>query len=224
MEKSPLHTISEENYLKAIFALTPTSPSGVSTNDIAKRLDTKAASVTDMIKKLADKKLVNYKKYQGVKLTNEGKKVAISTLRKHRLWEYFLVEKLHFKWDEVHEIAEYLEHINSDVLINRLDDFLGNPEFDPHGDPIPDKDGNLTPHQNITLNDLQKDESGVIVGVKDHSSAYLKFLETNGLLLGVNLKVMDIQEFDESVKIIVNQQHEISLSQKASKNLIIRKL
>src|SRR5690554_5916872 len=134
---------SEENYLKSIFHLQRLSEDGVSTNAIADRMQTKASSVTDMLKKLADKDLVNYIKYQGVTLTNKGKKTAASIIRKHRLWEVFLVEKLDFNWDEVHEIAEQLEHIQSEKLIKKLDAFLGYPKKDPHGDPIPDADGEI---------------------------------------------------------------------------------
>ena len=129
-------SLAEENYLKAVYKLSRKSGSGASTNAIANQLDSKASSVTDMIKKLADKKLVNYKKYQGVTLTEAGQKAALLTLRKHRLWEVFLVERLNFKWDEVHEIAEELEHIHSQELINRLDAYLDYPKFDPHGEKI----------------------------------------------------------------------------------------
>ena len=136
-------TFSEENYLKTIYHLTTILDSEVSTNAIAEKMETKASSVTDMLKKLADKNLVNYKKYQGVSLTNSGKLSAKMIVRKHRLWEVFLVEKLAFSWDEVHDIAEQLEHIKSEKLIAKLDDFLGNPTEDPHGDPIPNADGQI---------------------------------------------------------------------------------
>ncbi|HEY4195433.1 MAG TPA: metal-dependent transcriptional regulator, partial [Mucilaginibacter sp.] len=128
-----MNTFTEENYLKAIYHLSLQS-GAVSTNQIAASLNTKAASVTDMLKKLADKELLNYTKYQGVTLTPAGEKIAVSFIRKHRLWEYFLVEKLNFKWDEVHDVAEELEHISSKELVDRLDDFMGNPKYDPHGD------------------------------------------------------------------------------------------
>jgi DtxR family Mn-dependent transcriptional regulator len=134
-------TISEENYLKVIYHVSLVAPKGVSTNAIAGMLDTKASSVTDMLKKLADKNLVSYQKYQGVTLTDEGLHKAKMIVRKHRLWEVFLVEKLQFSWDEVHEIAEELEHIQSEPLIDKLDAFLGFPSVDPHGDPIPDANG-----------------------------------------------------------------------------------
>ena len=136
-------TLSEENYLKTIYHLTNSIDSEVSTNAIAEKMETKASSVTDMLKKLADKGLIHYKKYQGVSLTDSGKLAAKMIVRKHRIWEVFLLEKLQFPWDEVHDIAEQLEHIKSEKLINKLDDFLGNPTEDPHGDPIPDKQGKI---------------------------------------------------------------------------------
>lgn len=138
-----MNTRTEENYLKAIYHLGENGALNVSTNAIAEVMNTKASSVTDMVKKLSEKAYVNYKKYQGVTLTKEGQKVAISIIRKHRLWEVFLVEKLNFTWDEVHEVAEQLEHIKSDKLIRELDVFLEFPSHDPHGDPIPDQDGNF---------------------------------------------------------------------------------
>src|SRR5680860_794131 len=148
-------TFSEENYLKAIFHLERTHPNGVSTNALAKEMETKASSVTDMIKKLSEKNLINYKKYKGFKLSHFGMKTAIAIIRKHRLWEVFLVEKLNFSWDEVHEVAEQLENIKSEQLIRELDRFLGFPKRDPHGDPIPDAEGNFTVLNKVLLSDLK---------------------------------------------------------------------
>src|SRR6476620_10565441 len=136
-------TFSEENYLKTIYHITSSSGAEVSTNAIAEKMETKASSVTDMLKKLADKDLVHYKKYQGVSLTDKGLHSAKMIVRKHRLWEIFLVEKLAFSWDEVHDIAEQLEHIKSEQLVNKLDAFLNFPTEDPHGDPIPNAEGNI---------------------------------------------------------------------------------
>src|SRR6201996_7606541 len=171
-----MNTFTEENYLKAIYHLSTQSES-VSTNQIAAALSTKAASVTDMLKKLADKELINYTKYQGVTLTTAGEKIALSIVRKHRLWEYFLVEKLNFKWDEVHDVAEELEHISSKELIDRLDDFMGNPKYDPHGDPIPDSNGKFKSHELKPVAGLIVNEIGIISGVRDHSTAFLQYLE-----------------------------------------------
>lgn len=219
-----MNSFTEENYLKAIFKLSHKTTVGVSTNSIAEALNTKASSVTDMVKKLSDKKLVNYKKYQGVNLTDSGKKIAVGIIRNHRLWEVFLVEKLNFKWDEVHELAEDLEHIQSEKLTDQLDAFLEFPKYDPHGDPIPDKDGNINRHQDVTLADLKKNEQGVVVGVKEHSKSYLNYLENINLVLGTEIKVDDIIDFDRSMSITVNTTNEVNISNQASKNLIIKKL
>lgn len=219
-----MNSFTEENYLKAIYKLNTNPNEGVSTNSIAELLQTKASSVTDMVKKLSDKQLVKHVKYKGVSLTNKGKKIALSIIRNHRLWEVFLVEKLDFKWDEVHEIAEDLEHIRSAQLVNKLDAYLGFPKYDPHGDPIPDQDGNIAPMITTTLDELSKHEKGVIVGVKEHSTSYLKYLEQLDLVLGTEIIVNDIIEFDSSISITINDRNNKSISHKASKNLIIKKL
>ena len=194
-------TLSEENYLKAIYHLGNQGGEAVSTNAIAEQIDTKASSVTDMVKKLADKELANYIKYQGVSLTEVGRLTARSVIRKHRLWETFLVNKLNFSWHEVHEIAEQLEHIKSEKLIDRLDDFLDNPTHDPHGDPIPDKDGNYTKIKSKSILDISTGSQGVLISVKDSSKAFLKYLNKNELALGDMIKVIDFEPFDESFTI-----------------------
>lgn len=219
--ESMKHTFTEENYLKTIYKLSRLTEGPVSTNAIAEVLNTKASSVTDMIKKLSDKELVNYQRYQGTTLTKEGEKIALLIIRKHRLWEYFLVNKLHFKWDEVHEAAEQLEHIHSEKLIERLDDFLGNPQYDPHGDPIPDKKGNIKHHPNTMLSDLKVHDNAIIVGVRNHSSDFLKYLETNKLLLGTELQVINKQEFDNSMLLLVLDQ-KIQISEQVSSNLFVK--
>ena len=213
---------SEENYIKAIYHLATDSKKGISTNAIAKKLETKASSVTDMIKKLSDKKVVVYKKYQGVTLTDFGKKTAANIVRKHRLWEVFLVEKLNFSWDEVHEVAEQLEHIKSPKLINELDAFLGYPKRDPHGDPIPDGEGNLQVIEKSLLSTLIKGESGVCVGVDDSSSEFLQFLDKQGIALGKQLKIVSIEPFDGSLQIEIDNQL-LSISNKIASNLYIQK-
>lgn len=218
-----MNSFTEENYLKAIYKLSLNGVQGVSTNAIADKLATKPSSVTDMIKKLADKKLVSYQKYQGVNLTKKGSDVAVSIIRNHRLWEVFLVEKLNFKWDEVHDLAEELEHINTHKLTERLDEFLGFPKFDPHGDPIPDKDGNIIQHKDVTLSDLTRGEKAVVVGVKEHSKSYLNYLEQLQLVLGVEVEVKDIVEFDATMQILVNNK-QVIISNQASKNLIVKKI
>lgn len=213
---------SEENYIKAIYHLSLISEKGISTNSIANKLETKASSVTDMVKKLSDKKVVSYKKYQGVTLTNFGKKTAANIIRKHRLWEVFLVEKLNFSWDEVHEVAEDLEHIQSPKLINELDAFLGFPKRDPHGDPIPDKDGNLHTIEKSLLSTFKENEVGVCVGVDDSSSEFLRFLDKQGIALGQQITIVEKEPFDGSVTIKINQRV-FSISNKIANNLYLQK-
>lgn len=217
-----MNSFTEENYLKAIYKLSLNGTQGVSTNAIADELSTKPSSVTDMIKKLAEKKLVSYQKYQGVNLTKKGRDIAISIIRNHRLWEVFLVEKLNFKWDEVHDLAEELEHINTHKLTERLDEFLDFPKFDPHGDPIPDKNGNIIQHKDITLSDLKIGEKAVVVGVKEHSKSYLNYLEQLQLVLGAEVQIKDIVEFDATMRVLVNNK-QVIISNQASKNLIVKK-
>lgn len=213
---------SEENYIKAIYHLSTDVKKGISTNAIAEKLATKASSVTDMIKKLSDKKLVIYKKYHGVNLTEKGNKIAANVIRKHRLWEVFLVDKLNFSWDEVHEVAEQLEHIKSPKLINQLDVLLGFPTHDPHGDPIPDKDGNWNTIDKILLSTLEKNESGICVGVDDSSSEFLQFLDKKGITLGKKITVLEKEDFDDSLSILIEGE-KLSISNKIANNLYIKK-
>lgn len=212
---------SEENYLKAIFHLERFSKDGVSTNAIAEQMQTKASSVTDMLKKLSDKQLVNYVKYQGVTLTKEGKKTAAKIIRKHRLWEVFLVEKLDFSWDEVHEVAEQLEHIDSDQLIDRLDKHLNFPKFDPHGDPIPSRDGDFPERKKVLLSSLITGDSGICVGVKDTSTSFLKFLDKNGIALGKKITILEKEEFDDSFKIQIGNEI-LMISNQIASNLYLK--
>ena len=216
-----MFTLSEENYLKAIYHLELDTNKGISTNAIAEKLATKASSVTDMIKKLSEKKVVIYKKYKGVNLTDLGKKSAANIVRKHRLGEVFLVEKLNFSWDEVHEVAEQLEHIKSQKLINQLDSFLGFPTHDPHGDPIPDKEGNLKTIEKNLLSTLSKDESGICVGVDDSSSEFLQFLDKKGITLGKKITILDKEDFDDSLSILIEDK-KLSISNKIANNLYIK--
>lgn len=214
---------SEENYLKEIFHLSGLAEKRVSTNGLAARLNTKASSITDMLQKLSDKKLVEYVKYKGCFLTEEGEKIAIQIIRKHRLWETFLVNKLNFGWEEVHEIAEQLEHIDSAKLIDSLDRFLDYPKFDPHGDPIPDKNGNIAYRKSkIKLTDSAINSLVEIVSVNEDSLALLKFLEKNDLTLGTELKVLEKYPFDESMRIEVVNSQEINLSKKVTENIGVK--
>ena len=218
-----MFTLSEENYLKAIYHLELETDKGVSTNAIAKKIETKASSVTDMIKKLSEKEAVVYKKYKGVTLTIFGKKIAANIVRKHRLWEVFLVEKLNFSWDEVHDVAEQLEHIKSPKLVDQLDSFLGFPSHDPHGDPIPDKDGDFKTIEKSLLSTLEKNETGVCVGVNDSSSEFLKFLDKKGITLGKQIIVLEKEDFDDSLSIQIENK-KISISNKIANNLYIQKI
>lgn len=214
-------TNSEENYIKVIYHLSLVSPKGVSTNAIAATLETKASSVTDMLKKLADKKLVEYQKYQGVTLTTGGLLVAKMIVRKHRLWEVFLVKKLGFTWDEVHEIAEELEHIKSEKLIDKLDEFLDFPTTDPHGDPIPNRNGEITTTNKLLLSEAKINDEYICVGVKDSSSEFLQFLDKLNLVLGTSLKVISREEFDGSLIVSMNN-NKIALSSKIAENLYLK--
>lgn len=194
---------SVENYLKCIFMLQSESgEEAVSTNAIAERLDTKPSSVTDMLKRLRTLGWVRYKKYKGAQLTPEGERLALAILRRHRLWEVFLVDHLGFGWDEVHHIAEQLEHVDSDELIERLDGFLGHPRFDPHGDPIPDSTGKFTEEpQRVALDALEPGQSGIVVGVGESSAEFLQYLDSVSLTLGVRLEVVNRFAFDRSVMV-----------------------
>jgi len=216
-------TFSEENHIKSIFHLSASSQDGVSTNSIAENLNTKASSVTEMLKKLSEKSLIVYKKYQGAQLTELGRKTALKIIRKHRLWEVFLVEKLNFKWDEVHDIAEQLEHIQSEKLTNQLDKFLDFPTHDPHGDPIPNTAGFIKFTPKLKLSDLNIGETGKFIGVKDSSSTFLKYLDKRKISLGCNIKVLHQEDFDQSLHIGLDDTN-LTISIKSASNLYITKI
>lgn len=219
-----LLTQTEENYLKAIYKANERTKKSVNTNTIARYMNTSAASVTDMMKKLAQKELIIYEKYKGAKLSPEGSRRATSVIRKHRLWETFLVEKLGFSWEEVHEIAEELEHIKSDKLIARLDEFLEFPKYDPHGDPIPNAEGKFTLREQIVAAKLQPGDRGILVGVKNHETSFLDHLNQNDISLGSELMIKDRSSFDKSLVVIVNNNKETLLTEQVSKNLLVRQL
>ncbi len=215
---------TEENYLKTIYKLAETEAKSVNTNAIAAQMNTAAASVTDMLKRLSDKELIHYEKYRGVTLSEQGGRLATNLVRKHRLWEVFLVEWLHFAWDEVHDLAEQLEHIQSDELIHRLDVFLNHPKFDPHGDPIPDADGNFTFRKQLLISQLDESEGGVVVGVNEHSPAFLQYLDRLGIAIGTRIDVEEVFEFDGSRKVVLNTDKEILLSGKVCENVFLKTL
>jgi len=222
LKKLFLMTRSEENYLKSIFHLGGGNAQSITTNAIAEQMETKPSSVTDMAKKLADKGLVNYVKYQGVSLTDSGIKTALSIIRKHRLWEVFLVKKLDFTWDEVHEVAEQLEHIKSEKLIDKIDELLEFPKYDPHGDPIPTKDGKFMERDEQLLSEMPVNTQGVCVGVKDSSAPFLKFLDKNNIALGHTIKVLEKEDFDQSLHIEL-QGKELRISHQIAANLYVKK-
>ena len=213
---------TEENYLKAIFHLSNRSKSSVSTNAIAQHLNTSAASVTDMLKRLTEKGYTSYEKYKGVQLNTSGQKIATKLIRRHRLWEVFMVNHLNFSWDEVHPIAEQLEHIHSDKLIDSLDSFLGFPKYDPHGDPIPDKEGNFAERNQVLLSTLPIGKEGIIVGVNEHSTSFLQYLEQLDLVLGTKVQLIEKFIYDNSMQLLINDSKKQLISQKVSQNLFIK--
>jgi len=218
-----MQSSTEEDYLKAIHKLQGDRKEGVSTNAIAEELSTKASSVSDMVKKLSEKGLVNYIKYQGTSLSKKGEIIALNIIRKHRLWEVFLVEKLKFGWEEIHDIAEQLEHIKSPKLVDRLDEYLEFPKTDPHGDPIPNKKGEFPEQNMVVLNKLKIKDKGVLIGVSEDSKDFLRYLDTIKLQLGSTIEILDFFAFDKSIKIRINNNSEVTISEIVSSNLNISK-
>ncbi len=214
-------SLVEENYLKTIYHLSEGGREQVSTNAIADAINTKPASVSDMIQRLDRKGVINYTKYQGVKVTGEGQEAALKVIRKHRLWEVFLVEHLNFSWDEVHEVAEQLEHIKSPLLIERLDAFLGHPKVDPHGDPIPDAKGVIRAKPQQPLQQLTVGSQGVIRAVKDSSPAFLQHLDKLGAYLGARVKVIETVDFDNSMQILIDRTTPVFISNQVAENILV---
>lgn len=213
-------TTSEENYIKRIYHLQQETGL-VNTNSLAAEMQTRAASVTDMLKKLKGKKLLQYEKYKGFKLNDAGKKAALDVVRKHRLWEYFLVEHLKFDWDKVHPIAEELEHISSEELVQRLDNFLGNPLFDPHGDPIPDKNGKITVVKQQNLSEIPFKKNVTVSSVSNQTAQMLDMLRHYHISLGTQLIVLKRFEFDGSLEIKVAKQNACIISEQVAKNVFV---
>lgn len=213
-------SFTEENYLKAIYTLCERNQAfDTSTNEIAERINTKPPTVSDMLRKLTAKKLITYEKYKRVQLTKTGKQVAILIIRKHRLWEVFLNDKLYFAWDEVHDVAEQLEHIHSEELIMRLEKYLGFPKYDPHGDPIPSATGELHQTKRILLSDIPEGQTCHVVGVKDSSNLFLQYLQQVNISLGTKIKVLEKIAFDSSLVISLKKGEQISVSKKFSDNV-----
>ncbi|MBS1544282.1 MAG: metal-dependent transcriptional regulator [Bacteroidetes bacterium] len=213
-------SFTEENYLKAIYHLSSEGDRAVLTNELAEAMQTKAASVTDMIKKLSAKELIHYERYYGVHLTARGKQSALQVIRKHRLWETFLVNKLGFSWDQVHEVAEQLEHIQSARLINKLDEYLDYPTVDPHGDPIPDANGKIKSRDEISMDQLTAGTKGVIASVKDNDPKLLKYLEKIGAKPGKKVQIIGIEPYDKSIEILIDRKKHF-VSKEVSQHILL---
>jgi DtxR family transcriptional regulator, Mn-dependent transcriptional regulator len=215
------YSASKENHLKAIFHL-QNEQGVVTTNALAAALQTRPASVTDMLKKLKEQKLLIYERYKGFKLNNEGRKAAIQVIRKHRLWEYFLVKKLQFGWDEVHEIAEELEHISSKKLVDRLDTFLGFPDTDPHGDPIPDSQGRFHTPRQVSLSELPLNKTAQVSGIASQTTEMLELLQYNHIRLGTRLEIRKKFPFDDSLEVKVRNRPPVTISARVAKNVLVK--
>jgi DtxR family transcriptional regulator, Mn-dependent transcriptional regulator len=216
------NSATEENYLKAIHKFS-IEGSLVATNTLSKYLQTTPASVTDMIKRLSEKELVEYQPYHGVRLLENGKRIALKIIRKHRLWEVFLVNVLHFSWDEVHDTAEQLEHVNSTQLVDKLDEFLGFPKFDPHGDPIPNKEGQFADRKTRKLSACDRNESVVVAGVTEDTSIFLQYLDRIGLSIGSRIEIIEVIPFDNSI-ILGLAGREVVLSGEFAKQILVEEI
>ena len=214
-------TFTEENYLKAIYVLSGEATGRIANQSIANRLEINPATVTEMLHRLRDKKLIEYSRSDGAKLTKVGKDLATKVVRKHRLWETFLVQKMDFTWAEVHEVAEQLEHLQSDKLMDQLDTLLGYPQFDPHGDPIPDRHGKLPNLKASPLSERGPRKKYRLVAVTDNSPAFLKLLDKLALALNDAIEILEIQDFDKSMNVVLNNKTKATLSWEVSHNLLV---
>ncbi len=212
----------QENYLKAIYKLSEKNKEGAYTNDIAAELNIKPSSVSESLKKLSEEHLIKYQKYKAATLTEKGKLIALMTIRKHRLWEVFLVEKLGFRWDEIHPMAEEMEHINFDELTERLAKFLDNPTADPHGDPIPDKHGKIKALKSKKLTEAKEKELVIMVGIENHSPSFMKHLDNLGLSLGSAILVKSVVDFDNSMLLSVNKSKDFYISREVAENVLVK--
>lgn len=217
-----METSAEENYLKAIYTLSESTSSPVPTTHLSKYIKSKPSSVTDMLQRLALKKLVDYQKYKGVSLTKRGHNKALLVIRSHRLWEVFLVEKLGFSWDQVHDLAERLEHVNHEELVNRLDGFLNYPIRDPHGDLIPDENGQFRDEKAIPLQYAEINKKYSVTAVKDSSNDFLRFLDHLKIGIGTSLKVKEMVSYDGSVQVNIEHRGTLYLSDKTANNLLVK--
>ena len=214
------YSVSEENYIKAIYHLQQ-EVDRVNTMLLASTLETKPASITDMLKKLKTKRLLDYKPYYGFKLSAEGNRVALGIVRRHRLWEFFLAEKLKFNWEEVHEMAEDLEHVSNKKLIDKLDAFLGYPKFDPHGDPIPDQDGKIQKEEHVLLSELKVKAQGRVTKIKSHSTKIMDIIAHQQMNIGSKITVKKVFEFDESMEILIDGKITKNISKQLANNIFI---
>jgi len=218
-----MRTETVENYLKTIYNLSVDNTAVVANQQLADKLDINPASVTEALRKLHELKYVIYEKSYGTRLTTAGVKMALNIVRRHRIWETYLVKELGFGWDEVHVIAEELEHVKNDKLINKLAEILGNPVFDPHGDPIPDAKGKIQKSNFIKLSEAKIKNNYKVMGVTDHSTAFLKYLDKHHLIIGAGVTIKTIEEFDNSI-ILLCQKKEVSISPKAAECIIVQAL
>jgi DtxR family Mn-dependent transcriptional regulator len=216
-----MHSLTEENYLKAVYHLTKKGMDKITPTAMAEEMSINAASVVDMIKKLSGKKLITYDKQQGAKLTDHGNKIAIDIVRKHRLWEVFLLEKFGYSWDVVHDIAEQLEHIKHKDLADRLDKFLGYPKYDPHGDPIPNANGEIPSTANILLSDIEVGKICQVTAVKDTSAVFLQYLEQLGINIGTKIEVFEKIAFDGSMVVQIGKDFKTTVSKKLAESLFV---
>jgi len=216
-------SFTEENYLKALLKLCSQNEEKqeAGTNEMAAYLGVKPATATDMLKKLKEKELVNYQKYGKIELTETGKQHGVAILRKHRLWETFLYEKLDFSWDEVHEVAEQLEHIQSAKLVNKLEEFLNFPQFDPHGDPIPNAKGEMPVITKTLLSEIPAGHTCKVNAVKDTSTPFLQYLEKLNITIGTILSVAEVIDFDGSMNIQIEGAPARNVSMKFADSLFV---
>ncbi len=213
-------SVSEENYIKSIYKL-QTKTEKVNTNSLANHLNTKAASVTDMLKKLKSKKILEYKRYYGFRLNETGNKEALKIIRRHRLWEFFLVSKLGMEWDKVHVIAEELEHVSSTELVKRLDEYLGRPKLDPHGDPIPDEKGEMPELKQVALSNFPYKKNGVVSSVGNQTNEMMKMLDYYGIGIGSHIKVLKTFDFDGSLQVKISKQSACTISSHFAQNIFV---
>lgn len=218
MQHFPHH--SEENYLKTLYKLEGKPTGKVNNIALSKALDLNPATVLEMVRKLGNRKLVSVAADKSIRLTDKGKKRALQIIRRHRLWEVFLVEKLKYKWNEVHELAEQLEHIDSDELVKRLEAFLGFPSVDPHGDPIPDKSGKLKTYKTVPLSEVGIKKKVTIMHLADTSDEFLKYLDRVGLSLGDKLEITEIENYDKSLTVF-HKRNSITFSHEAARNILV---